>query len=88
MNYEPHCVMTWANQCAGADDQSRTVEQVMSELNEALATLTEIESIPVPHSELIQMRRRTAEWIAHRALVEAQAIQDMRAVVARAKEPT
>lgn len=86
MTYQPHCLMAWREQVAGADDQARTVEQVMAELNGALQTLTEIESIPQPHGELTDYRRRCAEWIAHRALTEAQAIADMRAVIKRAAE--
>ena len=65
-------------------DECRTVEQVMSELNGALAIITEIEAIPQPHDQMTDYRRKCAEWLAHRALLEAQSVIDARAVIKRA----
>ncbi len=85
-SYEPHCEMAWREMVRGADDQSRTVEQVMSELNQQLAVLTEIERLPPPHDEMTQYRRKCAEWLAHRALCEAQAVKDSRSAIKKAAE--
>lgn len=84
MTYAPKCEMAWREMVAGADDQCRTVEQVMAELNNSLAVLTEIEQLPQPHNDLTQYRRLCAEWIAHRAIVEAQAMKDMQAALRKA----
>lgn len=86
VQYEPHCQMRWSEMVAGADDQARTVEQVMSELNQSMAVLTEIEKIPPPHDEMTQYRRACAEWLAHRALCEAQAVKDARSAIKKAAE--
>lgn len=87
MNYEPHCLMTWQTQVAAADDQlaARTVEQVISELNQAKAVLTEIEADHAPMTELKQMRGLTAIYVARRAILEAQSAMDARAAVEAAK---
>ena len=86
MTYDPHCVMTWREMVAGADDQRRTVEQVTAELSGAIQTLAEIEVIPHPHGEMTEYRRKCAEWIAHRAIVEAQSVKDARSVIKKAAE--
>ena len=88
MNYEPHCLMTWQTQVAAADDQlaARTVEQVIAELNQAKSVLAEIEADRAPMTELKQMRALTAEYVARRAILEAQSAMDARAVVERAEE--
>ena len=84
--YTPHCLMAWSSACAVMDDTStsRTVEEVMAELNGAIVILAEIEALP-NKCELSQMRARAAAHVAERAIREAQAIQDTRADVARAK---
>lgn len=86
--YRPTCEATWATQCAGADEQSnyceRSVEAVLTELNNSLAALTEIERLPMPLDDAAQLRRTTHEYLAARAIAEAQAIQKARAVIARA----
>lgn len=88
MNYEPHCLMTWQTQVAAADDQlsSRTVEQVIAELDQSAGVLAEIQSDPAPMTELKQMRGLTAIYVARRAILEAQSAMDARAAVERAKE--
>ena len=87
MNYEPHCLMTWQTQIAAADDQlsSRTVEQVIAELNQAKSVLVNIENDCTPMTELKQMRGLTAIYVARRAILEAQSAMDARAAVEAAK---
>lgn len=86
MTYQPVCLMAWHEMVSGSDDQMRTVEKVLAELNQAKATLAEIEVIPQPHCEMTQYRRLCAEWIAHRAIIEAQAMRDFKRAPNRAAQ--
>lgn len=91
--FEPHCLMTWAEQVAGADDQlsfsergtpmTRTVDSVLKELNSSLAALSEMAAMPMPLDEMTLFRKAAHEHIAAAAIAEAQSIQDARVFIER-----
>lgn len=88
MTYQPACLMAWKEMAAGMTDmsESRTVEKVLAELNQAKATLAEIEASPNPQCPMTEYRRLCAEWIAHRAIIEAQAMRDFKRAPNRAAQ--
>ncbi len=87
MTYHPKCEMSWRSMVAGADDQLRTAEQVLSELNQHLNTLVAIEAIPPDQrTEWDLMRVQTAQYLSNRAIQEAQAAIDAKRAIAAVKE--
>lgn len=63
----------------------RTIEDMLRELNDALAILRDLECHVMPLSGLGEARRRFAKFTAESIIAEVQAAQDAKRVIQRAR---
>lgn len=66
---------------------NRTVEQMLADLNHALAVLSELEKLPRPLCPAAELRRKTCEFVAHQAIQELNAAKEAKALIERAAQP-